>query len=347
MTANCVLNIKVSEFYNFFKDPKTTTIGDVLLNIKEDNYKIQIEELRELANSDYKKYQDKKTKLSCVTFSATFNKERNRANLDQYNNIVILDIDKIQLEDIEKTKAYLNNDPYIFSYWLSPSGFGIKALVVLNYLFNTSDYGINQSHKIAFEQILDYYQSKYQISLDKSGSDFTRLCFYSWDPELVIKSDFKTFQVNNIQKKECKKQNETKKLEDEHIHCFKKIDNNLLENPLGKNNAEHRKKIKKIIRFLEMHKFSITRRYEEWLRVGFAISESFTFEVGLRYFRQLSKMDEDLFNEDECKRMLLNCFQYSLGQVHFSSIEYLAQQKGYINYKLEEQSTYAASSYTE
>ena len=56
-------------------------------------------------------------------------------------------------------------------------------------------------------------------------------------------------------------------------------------------------------KFLTKNEKSITFDYDDWLRVALAIAGSFTYEVGLRYFIELSKMDGIKFNENNCKKI--------------------------------------------
>ena len=60
-----------------------------------------------------------------------------------------------------------------------------------------------------------------------------------------------------------------------------------------------------------------------------AISNTFTYDIGLNYFLKLSKLDDTKYNEIVCTNFLINCYETRKGNVNFSSIIYLANQKGY------------------
>ena len=102
--------------------------------------------------------------------------------------------------------------------------------------------------------------------------------------------------------------------------------------------------MKAIIRFLDNRNLSITYSYEDWLKIGLAISNTFTFDVGEKYFLKLSSMDKGKFNEINCKNFLLNCYENKSGAIKFSTIVYLANKKGYKSKKQREKGSEAASS---
>mgnify|MGYP000848936914 CR=1 FL=1 len=60
-----------------------------------------------------------------------------------------------------------------------------------------------------------------------------------------------------------------------------------------------------------------------------AIANTFTYEIGLNYFLQLSSLDSDKYNKVTATNFLVNCYETRKGIVNFSSIVYLANQKGY------------------
>jgi hypothetical protein len=102
-----------------------------------------------------------------------------------------------------------------------------------------------------------------------------------------------------------------------------------LSNPLGKNNPLDRKIMTDIIRHLSSKKLTITYKYEEWCKIAMAISNTFTYEIGLNYFLKLSSLDPEKYDDKVCVNFLINCYETRKGNVNFSSIVYLANQKGY------------------
>ena len=60
-----------------------------------------------------------------------------------------------------------------------------------------------------------------------------------------------------------------------------------------------------------------------------AIANSFTYDVGEKYFLKLSSLDKGKYSEINCKNFLLNCYETRSGAVNFSTIVYFANAKNY------------------
>jgi len=103
-----------------------------------------------------------------------------------------------------------------------------------------------------------------------------------------------------------------------------------LHNPLNRNNQSDRKTIGAIIKFLERKNVSITTSYENWYKVAMSISNSFTYDIGLTYFKRFSAIDKDKYDEINCTNFLLNCYESRNGSIKFNSIIHLANEKGYL-----------------
>lgn len=325
-----IFELEVTYFDKLWTDPKGTTLNYIFDEIRSDRHSSIANYLRTLyANGDKENYKTQKGRLPVVTFCATFVGGRKKEHLKNYNCITVIDIDKLGGDELQKTKEALLNDEYVFSYWESPSRDGIKGLVHLNYDFNINEVGVDESHKIAFSQLVEYFSEKHNIELDTSGSDFTRLCFICQDKQLILKEKLKSFAIEYkpIQKSLGKSKGKPTKIS-------KNISSkDALFNPNGKNNAYHRKTLKNIIKYLTKNSLSITDTYEKWLRVAFAISNSFTFDIGVIYFKELCILDSAKFVENECKNLLINCYENSRGEIGFNTIIHLAVETGF-NYKI-------------
>jgi len=322
-----ILTYKVSFQENTWsKISSEPTIENILGLIKSDTYKSRITELRiRLKNGDQEFYDNFKKQLPAVTFSGTFNEKRTSENLKSYNPLLVIDIDKLDKEELETTYTILLKDEYVLSFWLSPSNKGLKGLVSINYEYENKEIDLNTKHKSAFNKLSNYFIETYRIELDKSGSDITRLCFLSYDENLVLKNDYKRFEVNEDDILLKKKQDSPKS----GVKLKFASNRDALYNPAGRDNKFNRKLMTDILRFLRNKSLSITYTYEDWCKVAMAISNSFTYDVGLKYFLKLSAMDSEKFNEITCTNFLMNCYETRKGNLNFSSIVYLANQKGY------------------
>ncbi|WP_154859545.1 BT4734/BF3469 family protein [Cyclobacterium xiamenense] len=331
MEIKDILNTQISYQDHFWTPLKTITIRQAFTEIKGDKHLKYTKFLRNYyLKGDKENYAISKRKLPVVTFCGTYEKERTKENLKDYNSLVVLDIDKLGNDELKRVKGILSNDVYVLSFWESPSKDGIKGLVHLKYKFEIQKYGFDTSHKIAFKQLVDYFKENYQIELDISGSDITRLCFISWDDKITVKDCFDSFTIKEISNVITSK-NKVNPKAVKNIKVASSKD--LLNNPFGKNSQYHRKTIKNITNYLTKNSLSITKSYADWLRVAFAIANSFTFEVGKKYFLALCKLDLEKFNEVECNNLLINCYENSRGEIGFNTIIHLATLQGY-KYKI-------------
>lgn len=320
---NLVLDSEISLFSSVSdKTSNTLTIRDILSLFRSDKFSIIIENARKALNENNKeRYNTIKSTLPVVTFSGIFIEGHKKSNLVKYSNVIVLDIDNLCFDELEKQKSNLKNDDYVFAYWESPSKRGIKALI---YLIFDDNEDLDLLHKNAFNELKSYFEEKYNMILDSSGSDFSRLCFVCWDKDLVIKNKIKPF-CSKLSKEQdiLNKEKSSKITKNVQISSIK------IQNIKGKNESKKRNELERIIRFLNKRKLSITYSYNDWLAVAFAIVSAFNIDLGRKYFIQLSKMDPEKFNEIECNNLLNNCYKTYNGSINFGTIIYKAQQLGY------------------
>ena len=327
MNANNLIDKKVS-FQTTAWTPltKEMTIREVISEIKSDKYLKQIESLRAyIQNAQLDEYNIHKKNLPAVTFCSTFDQKRRRELIKEYNYIIVLDIDKLSPDEFQRVKIVLREDEFVFVSWESPSQNGLKGLVSLKYKAQIDSSNVDLYHKHAFRKLQNYFLEKYNIELDESGSDTTRLCFVSHDSSIEIKENVEQFLVEEVEfdLSDTKSKASGKKL----VKEISKRD--ALYNPEKRNNPYHRRMIQAIIKYLTKRSLSITYTYEEWYRVAIAIANSFTYEIGEKYFLNLCRIDKDKFNETACINMLIYAYENRRDEISFKTIEYFANQKGY------------------
>jgi len=206
-----------------------------------------------------------------------------------------------------------------------------KGLVAIKYNIENKEYDIDFRHKYAFEQLVEYFKSKYNISLDESGSDTTRLCFLSHDPGLVLKKSFELFEIDEIENGKSQNTKNRASLRNRNLKPISQKD--LLLNPKKKNDPRDRNIIQSIIKYLLKRNLSITNSYEEWYRVAYAIANTFTHDIGEKYYLRLCQLDGSKYDEIGSKNMLGYCYENSRGDINFSTIVFFAKEKGYKNKK--------------
>lgn len=329
MDIETILSLNVSYQQNAWsKIDRIISINNVLLSIQNGLYSKEISILREyIKTSQLDKYQINKKRLPGVTFSGIFNIDRKKEEIEIYNSILVLDFDKLNPQEIEDLKQILLEDSFVFSFWDSPSLTGIKGLVVLEYQNSINNKTCHDSHLYAFKSVKEYFANKYTYEIDISGSDVTRLCFLSYDRNIVIKDSINPFRIDNVLLNHGKDSSKPKIAKINNPK--KKLDRNLLYNPAGKNKPNDRQTISSIIRFLSKRNLSITNDYESWFRVAFAISNTFTHDIGESYFLKLCRLDGNKHDEQQSINMLQYCYLNSRGDITFSTIVYYSKLKGF------------------
>lgn len=174
------------------------TLFEALNSIRLGKYQTQVEDLRrvyKLGKNAIPGYRKRKKQLPVFLFSGIFSGRGFKFDLSIYTSLIVLDIDKV--DEIEKTRELLKNDPHIIAVWLSPSGNGLKALSYIEYDrdINVTDAWIFHEY-LAFPHISKYLSKKYELKIDKTGKDITRRCFVSHDPYIHLKSEFEPFRID-------------------------------------------------------------------------------------------------------------------------------------------------------
>lgn len=311
-----LLRYKVSLFSSVFsREAKCYSLGSVLKSFTSSRYTKTIREARGyLRNGNEEMYKACKSMLPVVAFCGVFKEGHSKAHLVRYNNIVIIDIDHLSEENLPTIARQLQQDEYVFAYWESPSGQGLKGLVRIS---SEECVSLDEHHRQAFRQLTNHFHTQYSVDIDQSGSDYSRLCYACWDEGLVIKEMAKVFVVNH------KTELETKPTDDSRPKVKKKTTRK------GRDRQADIDAVRDIIRHLRSTGRSITHEYENWVRVGYAIAATFTPKTGETFFLLLSQQDADKFDPNACRQLLDYCYDHNNGQVSLGTIVYLAQKEGY------------------
>lgn len=172
-------------FYNRATDStsiSTVSLPFILQSIKSGKYRNMIDKIRNLASRNIS-YKDEKRNLPMFTPSGIF-KHRNDDlnNLTDYTSFLVIDFDHFNtsreaLDFKEKLIKYAN-PLHIYAIWISPSGLGVKALMI-------HDNRNPVEHTRMFMQVKrDLYPNTSQF--DMRCGNISRGCFMSYDTELYI-----------------------------------------------------------------------------------------------------------------------------------------------------------------
>lgn len=94
---------------------------------------------------------------------------------------VVIDYDGLTADVAASVRQLVGRDPHVVAAFISPSGRGVKVLVAVGY-FDATTYAQ------AFKRAARYVDELVGIDHDRSGdrdNDVGRLCFVSYDPDLV------------------------------------------------------------------------------------------------------------------------------------------------------------------
>ncbi len=182
-----------STFVNIFNGvtdqdtSKKMSVLDIIWKISEGEWESLINMYR--FETDKKRKESLKKNLPAVTFSGTLSgKGRTDTNVADYTGIVVCDIDKIPPGKLTQYKNALRNDAYILAFFESPSK-GLKVLLKV-------DTALKYHNPHAFLQIESYMKAHYDITIDPSGKNPSRLCFVSHDPDMYYNEDYMIFPVD-------------------------------------------------------------------------------------------------------------------------------------------------------
>jgi len=169
--------MNLSIFQNFTTITENKPFTDILSDIKTGKYRGPVTYIRKcLQEQKLESYEKGKKGLPAFTPSGEFEGGRNQDTLKKYSGIIVLDFDKLTPEQLKKCRESSMDDPHTMALFISPSGNGLKVFVQTQATAAT--------HKETFLKVQAYYEQLTGLSIDKSGKDFTRLCFMSLDPDL-------------------------------------------------------------------------------------------------------------------------------------------------------------------
>jgi hypothetical protein len=254
----------LSHFTSFAdKNPTSITFEEFATSIrtgiiKEKSYQDIFDKIRK--ETDKETRNNLKKNLPAVTISAICKDGHAKKNILQNTGFIQVDIDNVR--DVQTLCERLRKDPYVFLLFISPGGNGLKLIVHIG----------DADHKEVFFTLTSYFKKEYQVICDEQVKDESRLCYYSYDPDIFVNEDSQLFRSNEKTTESIVKV---------------KVD------------------IEEIIRQIEEKQLDMTDTYENWRNIGFALSDTFGDE-GENYYHIISKYNPD-YNPDKCRQQYLAC----------------------------------------
>jgi len=194
---NNLTNFKIMHYKNCWDNKGTeTTLKEFLNKVQTGFVKKECEYLRSETDGD-KRQDYKKNNLPAAIVQGTFTK-RNKESFIESSGLLILDIDHIEGEDI---RGPIQKNKHVVFAFISPSG-GLKFAVKIPKVKNDDQY---KTCYAAAEQMFS------NVDPDPMNKDITRLCFYSYDPEVYYNPNAEELIINIDEVAETTTKEENKK----------------------------------------------------------------------------------------------------------------------------------------
>ncbi len=174
-----VENICLTMFETVFsKKGRKITLKESLDRIINGNSKEIIHKVRASINKEEKA--DFKKLLPAITYGAYC---KSRTNISTPSGLACLDYDNVN--SITHLAKELKKSKHILSFWVSPSGNGLKALVRIPLV---------KSKEIYKQYYLGILKEFKCLDPDPSTKDMNRLCYESYDPNLYFNPNAEVFK---------------------------------------------------------------------------------------------------------------------------------------------------------
>lgn len=232
-------------------------VNELIEVIKFGYLKYEIEDLRRSVGDNYKY---KKTHLPAITVSGIF-KERHSDAIEKHNGLMQVDIDNVT--DYNELFQSICKDKYTYVCFKSPGGKGIKVIVKI--------YPAATTHLDQFRAIEKYFKDEFKVEIDTNCKDIARCMLLSYDPEIYCNPFSKLFEKVFKPAKKANKSNSVQNITNNYISTSDK----------------DKKMIAGIIAAAEVYKIDITRKYEDWVKIGFALATTFG-EEGREFYHKIS-----------------------------------------------------------
>lgn len=238
---------------------------------------------------DYEERKKFKQSMPTACLSGEFS-YRDDKSIVVHNQIIAMDLDDV--DNINLLKSKLITDKYVFAVFMSTSGYGLRVLFKID----------PEKHKQAFKGLCQYLFETYGVSAD-TNSSVSKPYIVSFDPDLYLSPDYETIPIFAKYVKETVIKNIPS-----YIH----------------NNEDFESIYKQIIG----RRINICDNYDDWLKLGFGISEEFG-EGGRSYFHELSHMS-DKYKFSVCDKQYTACLRAKGNgeKVNIRSFYYLAKSNG-------------------
>ena len=161
----------------------TAPLSSVIQRVRSGGFGLKRKTLRArtLASKNktaYRKFKGRQ--LPAFTPAGVFSR-RNRKGLVSHSGLLVLDYDDIETQNLAQMKAIATDAAHTAAAFISPSGNGIKVLVVVEPKPTDA-----VSHTGAWRAAAAYYDELLSGAADSSGKDLPRLTLLAHDPSAYL-----------------------------------------------------------------------------------------------------------------------------------------------------------------
>lgn len=164
----------------YSKHPVDTTLAEIFTRITTDNrikrYTLEYRQHKKVGKTR-EADNCKRKMLDCFLPSALVKDGTGKECCVGYTNIVMDDYDHLSHEEVERCRELLSADPHCLMFYESVGGHGFHILVPVMGVHD------EQTHKIAWEQVSQYYDTLLGIRHDPNCKDLTRRSILAHDPK--------------------------------------------------------------------------------------------------------------------------------------------------------------------
>lgn len=267
--------MNITIFKNLFSTdvPFIIPLEKAISRIKNGTSKDLIAQIRKEKDKD--KRNKIKSKLPAIVFGGEFS-ERSKKGLVKHSGLMVIDFDNFP--DEESYKVMFNtikNNTHIITAFRSPSGNGIKAVVL-----------IPVSDEIKHERYFEEFEKEFDYGyFDKSNKDVCRVCFESYDADIYYNPAAVVYSP---------------KLEDKGFSVHEKV----VLTPV----TDEDKIISKIMEWNWKYEFKEGERHNFTYVLSKAFCEYGVSQIGAENFI-INHYAEDDFNENEIKTTVRSAYK--------------------------------------
>lgn len=169
--------------------------------------------------------------------------------------------------DLAAFSERLRKNPYCIGYHASPSG-GVSF-----YISVAVDLDTWENHNKEYMTLFDELQHLYGVTLDKAQKAISQARYCSHDPEAYYNPDAKAKIIT--------------------------IAPPVTRQPIVTTKEQNHMIVESVRDFLHQAGATITKTYDEWVWVGFALANTFDEKTAQTYFHEISAVDS-CYDFDEC-----------------------------------------------